>query len=152
MGCQKSIAETITSHGSDYLLQVKENQPKLHAALKSAFFDTTDREFSRYFDHPSQMNNVGHGREELRRCWVSKTIDFIPMAHEWAKLSRIVVIELERKIGDKESLDHRFYITSDLGRSAEQMLSATRAHWGIESMHWMLDVAFHEDMSLAINA
>ncbi len=31
--------------------------------------------------------------------------------------------------------------------SAEAMLKSIRSHWGIESMHWVLDVVFNEDAS-----
>ncbi|QTF91785.1 MAG: ISAs1 family transposase, partial [Halomonas sp. BM-2019] len=37
MGCQKKIAQTIRQQGADYLLSVKENQPKLAAAFEEAF-------------------------------------------------------------------------------------------------------------------
>lgn len=40
MGCQEAIAEAIVDAGADYLLAVKDNQPKLHAALESAFQDS----------------------------------------------------------------------------------------------------------------
>ena len=33
--------------------------------------------------------------------------------------------------------------------SAEQIGARVRAHWGIESMHWSLDVTFREDESRA---
>lgn len=31
--------------------------------------------------------------------------------------------------------------------SAEAMLKSIISHWGIESMHWVLDVVFNEDAS-----
>ncbi|WP_156684083.1 transposase, partial [Vibrio sp. UCD-FRSSP16_10] len=29
--------------------------------------------------------------------------------------------------------------------TAEELHNATRAHWGVEAMHWQLDMAFKED-------
>ncbi len=29
--------------------------------------------------------------------------------------------------------------------TSKELHDATRAHWGVESMHWLLDVAFRED-------
>jgi len=36
---------------------------------------------------------------------------------------------------------------SALEARAEAILAATRAHWGVESLHGMLDVTFDEDRS-----
>lgn len=42
--------------------------------------------------------------------------------------------------------ERRFYITSLT--SVERFADAVRAHWGIEnSLHWCLDMTFHEDYS-----
>ena len=38
MGCQKDIAEKIVAGGGDYVLMVKDNQPKLHEAIDDFFF------------------------------------------------------------------------------------------------------------------
>jgi hypothetical protein len=37
MGCQKKIAETIIEQEADYLLALKDNQPKLHQAVQDYF-------------------------------------------------------------------------------------------------------------------
>ena len=37
MGCQKEIAQEIVAGGGDYVLAVKENQPKLHTAVREHF-------------------------------------------------------------------------------------------------------------------
>ena len=37
MGCQKKIAASVLHKGADYLLSVKDNQPKLVKAFKQAF-------------------------------------------------------------------------------------------------------------------
>ena len=44
-----------------------------------------------------------------------------------------------------ETKEERFYISS-LEANPEQILSASRAHWGVENnLHWTLDVVFRED-------
>lgn len=46
--------------------------------------------------------------------------------------------------GKTPKVEHRYYISSkDL--TSEQAGQAIRAHWGIESMHWILDVSLQED-------
>ncbi|WP_133150213.1 ISAs1 family transposase, partial [Vibrio breoganii] len=44
-------------------------------------------------------------------------------------------------------LEYRYYISSK-ELSAEQAAMAVREHWGIESMHWVLDVTMNEDACL----
>ena len=41
-------------------------------------------------------------------------------------------------------MEYRYYISSRI-MSAEQVASAVREHWAIESMHWVLDVSMQED-------
>ncbi|HAS8180519.1 TPA: hypothetical protein I7719_09165 [Vibrio vulnificus] len=38
----------------------------------------------------------------------------------------------------------RYYISSK-ALSAKELLNASRSHWLVESMHWMLDTEFGED-------
>ena len=66
---------------------------------------------------------------------------------DWSKLKSIVKVTAERRIGDKTSLQDRFFIAS-LDGEAEQALGAVRTHWEIENcVHWVLDIAFREDES-----
>ncbi|MEM5991360.1 ISAs1 family transposase [Escherichia coli] len=37
------------------------------------------------------------------------------------------------------------YYISSKALSAKELLNASRSHWLVESMHWMLDTAFGED-------
>ena len=46
--------------------------------------------------------------------------------------------------GKSVDLEYRYYISSK-ALSAEQAAMAVREHWGIESMHWVLDVTMNED-------
>jgi predicted transposase YbfD/YdcC len=44
-----------------------------------------------------------------------------------------------------KNMDRRLFISSLPPDALEELASAARAHWGIEAMHWILDVAFRED-------
>ena len=66
---------------------------------------------------------------------------------DWSGLRSIAMVTAERRIGDRVERQGRYYITS-LGRAAQQVLHAVGTHWQVEnSLHWILDVAFHEDES-----
>ena len=47
---------------------------------------------------------------------------------------------------DRCSFDTHFYISS-APLNIERIAGAARGHWGIESMHWLLDVEFKDDLS-----
>jgi predicted transposase YbfD/YdcC len=44
------------------------------------------------------------------------------------------------------NLETRYFISS-APLDIERLAAAGRGHWGIESMHWLLDVAFKDDLS-----
>ena len=44
----------------------------------------------------------------------------------------------------KTTKERRLYISS-LANDPKKILKAVRRHWGVEIMHWTLDVAFGED-------
>jgi predicted transposase YbfD/YdcC len=147
MGCQKKIAETILSKGADYLLAVKDNQPKLHEAIKTYFEEANAQDFAGFDIDFSETFDQNHGRLEWRRCWRGTEIQQIETHEHWPDLTAVVMIESERHINEHLSIEHRYYISSASG-DATSFLPATREHWSIEnSLHWVLDIAFREDDS-----
>jgi len=48
----------------------------------------------------------------------------------------------------KTTCETRFFISS-LPVDPKRALEAIRAHWGVEAMHWILDMDFDEDRSRA---
>ena len=54
-------------------------------------------------------------------------------------------IEVTDKKTGKVSASERYYITSMKRAQAERCAECIRGHWGVESMHWSLDVTFGED-------
>jgi predicted transposase YbfD/YdcC len=68
-----------------------------------------------------------------------------PMRGNWKKLGAVGMIESEQEIKGQVSVDRRFFIVSAGVKTVEQFAHAARAHWGVEAMHWVLDVTFRED-------
>lgn len=147
MGTQREIAGAIRQQEADYVLALKANQGTLHQEVRSYFEEGAARHWSKMPIDYAETSDLGHGRKELRRLWVSRDVEWLPKREAWADLSSIVMIEHERHTQAGVSLEQRFYISS-LKAEAEQMLAIIRSHWGIEnSVHWVLDVVFREDES-----
>lgn len=144
-GTQTAIAAKIVDKGGDYFLAVKGNQPKLQDAVVEHFLGT-DREEAR-IGYCEVEDKPSHGRREFRRAWVSCDVDEIPTADRWQDLKTLVRIESTRIVGERETTENRFYISSRM-LSASEALQASRDHWSIENeLHWVLDIVFREDDS-----
>lgn len=145
MGCQRDIAARIIRENADYVLALKGNQGTLHNEVKLFFEDLRNGSFPEFNYKYHETTDAEHGRLEVRRYWVVSDIDWLPHKDRWESLKSIVMVESQRTIGEKTSVENRFYISS-LQADAEKMAQCCRGHWGIEnSLHWVLDVAFQED-------
>jgi predicted transposase YbfD/YdcC len=144
--CQTETVETIVDKGADYVLPVKENQPRLLEALQGLFDDPAEMRWVGCDYHRTE--NRGHGRGEIRECWSTSDpeyLNYIATLAEWRGLQSIAMIEAERQLGDQTTVTRRYFISSLKG-DAERLLKAVRGHWGIENkVHWVLDIAFRED-------
>ncbi len=145
----KKIAEAILSKGADYLLAVKENQPNLYTAINNVFFESGDTLFKQHYYDFAEQTNKDHGRLEIRRCWIFTNLETLKFdIRVWKGLVSFVIIESERTLNGITTIEHRFYITSDKNKSADEFITSTRDHWHVENkLHWVLDVAFREDES-----
>ncbi|MBF5060207.1 ISAs1 family transposase [Candidatus Neptunochlamydia vexilliferae] len=145
MGTQKNIAEKIVHKGADYTLALKGNQSKLNDEVEN-FFDQAIKYGELGIDfHKFEVEEKGKGRHEIRQIYTATESGFLgDYKLHWKGLSTIVCIE--SKVTKKEitSKERRYYISS-LQESSEEIGLLIRGHWGIESTHWILDVAFRED-------
>lgn len=141
MACQTKVAKAIVSKGGDYLLAVKGNQGKLAKAVRAAFEPCQQAPL----DKEKWQTERHHGRIESRTCHVLSAKELDGDFSSWQNLKSIVMVENFRATkGKAPELEYRYYISSK-ELTPEQAGQAIRAHWGIESMHWILDVSLQED-------
>lgn len=149
MGTQTAVAEVIQNRGADYVLAVKDNQPRLAASID---------DFWRSFRaHPAAHTPLGlaetvekdHGRIETRRCFVFDLLDCLDNPGQWKGLRSFAVVESVRAIGGKTTQERRLYISS-LPPDARRIAHAVRARWSVENrLHWIMDVCFNYDQMRA---
>ena len=137
MGCQKEIAEKIVKAEADYVFGLKGNQTNLHDDVKLYFenMDVTNKTITK---------EKGHGRIETREYFLETDIGWLSQKPEWSGLNAIG--KVKSKVWGKDVLreETRYFITSLT--DVNDFAKAVRAHWGVEnSLHWCLDVVFHED-------
>ena len=72
---------------------------------------------------------LSNGRLETRRCYAFNQLDCLAKPEQWPDLKSFAVIEAERCMNRKASLDRRFYISS-LPADALRLAEAVRTHWG----------------------
>lgn len=144
MGTQTAIAAQIVDGGGEYVLALKGNQSSLHDEVSNYFVQAQQVEFEGVDHQAYHMTEEGHGRLEKRSFFVTEDIDWLPDHDRWKKLKTIILLKTERTINGTMSIEQRMYISS-LPADARRVAYAIRSHWGIESCHWILDVAFRED-------
>ncbi len=147
MGCQKEIARTIRGRKADYILALKANHERLFEQVV-AFWEAGYARHMKGSDiRYHRQWNESHGRFEARRCWATSDLEWLEGREEWDGLKSVVLIESERFVGEKLSVEQRYYLSS-LPNDAKVLNEAVRSHWGVEnSLHWVLDMTFDEDRS-----
>lgn len=148
MGTQASIAQAIRDRGAEYILAVKDNQPTLADSMRD--FYTRFKAVPQPTPHTLvETIEKDHGRLESRRCFAFDQLDCLAKPEQWPDLKSFAVIESERCINGKTSVEQRFYISS-LPADASRLDNAIRAHWAVEnSLHWCMDVTFADDQMRA---
>ena len=146
MHCQKETEEKIVINEGDYVLQLKANQKSfyedVYAMFDDKYMDETDKncEYEIY-----KTEEKSHGRIERRTCYVLNEIAFFTdYLANWKGLKKIFAVVREVEKDNKVTKEISCYLSSK-NTTAENLLSYTRKHWEIESMHHILDVTYDED-------
>lgn len=147
MGCQKEIAEKIVKGKGDFVLAVKDNQPKLHRAIKNYFAKHLEQDLEELQYRYYESEDEGHGRVDERVYYLTRVPQDFAVKAQWPWVKAIgYAVRFTRHADGSVSQEVRYYIASRY-LSGKRFGEAVRGHWGIESMHWVLDVNFREDDS-----
>lgn len=142
MHCQKDTCEKIIKKGGNYIFGLKGNQGTLLENVQLFFEDAINNEEILSF----QTLEKNGGRIEKRVCRATDNISWLPDLPLWAGLNSIISVTRTTTTKDKTTEETNYYISS-LECNPEKLLSATRSHWKIEALHWLLDVVWSEDSS-----
>jgi predicted transposase YbfD/YdcC len=147
MGFQKEIVKQVVKGGGDCVIAVKDNQPKLLAAIQSHVFDHLEKDRKELQYRVHETLDDGHGRIDERSYHLIKVPRDFAAAKDWPWVKAIgYTVRITQHTDGTESDEVRYYlVTRHL--SGKRFGEAVRGHWGIESMHWVLDVNFREDDS-----
>jgi predicted transposase YbfD/YdcC len=145
-GCQRNIVRKILKRGAGYVISLKGNQSTMHDEIRAFMQDPA---FKAKFKKAKTVDN-GHGRVETRTCWQTDEIDWFADKDKWTGLRSVCMVEsvVYDKSNGMTTRESRFFISS-LPVDPKRALEAIRAHWGVEAMHWILDMDFDEDRSRA---
>jgi predicted transposase YbfD/YdcC len=147
MGCQVEIADGIVAYEADYLLALKGNQPTLEAEVAAYFLTAPKNELT-----AKTTVEKGHGRIETRTYTVSDKVDWIipeksyPGQPRFTTIKTLLMVRDRTEYADRCTFDTRYYISS-APADVDRLAKGARGHWGVESMHWLLDVEFGDDLS-----
>ena len=145
IGCQKEIAKQIVTGGGDFVIAVKDNQPKLSDAIRDFFTDHLQRDLEELQYREYETEDAGHGRIDERSYCLTRIPKDFALKKEWPWVKAIgYAVRFTIHADGRETHDVRYYILSRY-LSGQRFGEAVRGHWGIESMHWVLDVNFRED-------
>ena len=147
MGCQKEIVKQVVKGGGDCVIAVKDNQPTLLAAIQKPFFDHLEGDLKGLRPRYHETHEDGHGRIDDRYYYLAEVPDDFACQVDWPWVKAIGYTVRITRHGDGSETDEVRYYLSSRDLSGQRFAGAVRGHWGIESMHWVLDVNFREDDS-----
>ena len=94
MGCQREIAAKIRDRKADYILAVKQNQPKLYERVEAAIGEALEGDAEALDEHKTVEK--GHGRQETRTYAVVAAPDEVDPEGQWRDLSALGIAISER--------------------------------------------------------
>lgn len=142
MHCQKDTCSKIIQKGGNYVLGLKSNQGNLLEDVKLFLEDSiNDAEITTF-----QTLEKNGGRIEKRICRATACVEWLADLPLWKGLQTIFSVTRTTTTKGKTTQEVGYYISS-LACQPETLLATSRAHWKIESMHWLLDVVWKEDTS-----
>ena len=110
MGCQTEIIEKIMEKKADACIAVKQNQPKLYAAIEQHFDDLVESDFESAKVRWMDSSEKGHGREEARVYAICPVPESVKDLERWNRV-RAIGMSTNITVRDgKEQTEIRYYI------------------------------------------
>jgi len=134
--CNQKSAEAVVDAGAEYLFVIKDNVPKVKADIELYIQEEIVETFT-----TTEKNG---GRVEKRTAYASCDIEWLDGRENFKNLSCVGAIRRQFEKGGQTSDEWHYYISSK-PLSAKELLTHARMEWGVEAMHWLLDVHFSED-------
>ncbi|TWU46798.1 Transposase DDE domain protein [Rubripirellula reticaptiva] len=147
IGAQKSIAKKIHDEGGDYILAIKDNHPKLAEAIRDHFELVHEMGLTKHGVKSKKTIDEKRARREERFYAVCAIpSEMKAMTDLWAGATSIGQAITQIEEGDKCNVEVRYFLISRPAKVSE-FATSVRSHWSVESMHWVMDVVFHDDAS-----
>lgn len=139
---QQELSRRIVERGGDYLWKLRAHQGGLYQAAVAPLAAGADR----YLDRATSVEK-GHGRLDERELVSSfrlaGSLEF-PYLEQVFRVRRKSVEVKSGKVSEQTIYGITSWSVAEAG--AQELLAATRGHWGIETgLHYRRDVTFHED-------
>lgn len=142
--CNPETMTQVEQAGGLYLIQVKENQPKL---LEHCRFLAEQSPLAETIDH-----DCGHGFITTRQAQLHN-LQLSAIDNRWqhSGLQTLVVMKREtfNQLSQKTSNETSYYLSNHANdrkqHTVNTLANAIRGHWSVESNNWQLDVTFGED-------
>jgi predicted transposase YbfD/YdcC len=113
MGCQKDIAGDIVAGGGDFVIAVKDNQPKLAAAVAAVVEKHMEGELKALRHRSHQTDTRGHGRRDQRFYWVARVPPDFAAKGEWPWVKAIgTAVRITTHPDGTQTDEVRYYIAS----------------------------------------
>jgi hypothetical protein len=81
--------DPVVANRGDFVIAVKDNQPKLKAAVEAFFHEQIERDFEDLQDRRYETHDAGHGRIDERAYFLARTPrDFAP-SDDWPEVKAI---------------------------------------------------------------
>jgi predicted transposase YbfD/YdcC len=148
--CQRHLCQQVLAAGGDYLLLVKENQPRLFEDIRLLFDPPAHPASLPLLDRrETTQRDRGHGRTQEVRHLVASTdlTDYL----DWPGVAQVFRLRRTWCEQGRRKEVVRYGITSlapEVG-PPQRLLELKRGHWRIENgLHRVKDVALGEDHSL----
>lgn len=150
MGTQTAIAAKIRKKRADYVLALKGNQKNLYDDVKLYLTDVDIKQSLRTSGQYKRTVDKARSQIEIREYYQTEHISWLTGRKEWTGMKSIGMEEKTIRKDGFETKEYRFFISS-LKEDIEIFSKAIRGHWSVESMHWHLDVTFHEDANQTLD-